>query len=264
MSTQDFIIELFCRVDDAMRDVPKHSQASLHPSEVVTLALLFALKGVGNRPFYRWVERDYLHLFPTLPERTRLFRLFAAHKEWSERFLAEPTVLGAADSYGVELIHPIREGRSPNQIGRKGKSNKRWIVGAKLCLLINKWGLIVAWASSTANVKDNIFRPLIEAYEEEMIVLTDQGFHTNPKKGGDPSNMKVCKPDTWNDRMLMESVYAMLTTVCHLKKLAHRVWAYLDARFAYTVAVFNLLAQWNGLQSDEAGVVHLSIAQFSL
>lgn len=52
MSTQDFIIELFCKVDDVMREVPKHPQASLHPSETVTLGLLFAIKGVGNRAFY--------------------------------------------------------------------------------------------------------------------------------------------------------------------------------------------------------------------
>jgi hypothetical protein len=76
MTTEDFIIELFCRVDDGMGHLPKHSQASLYPSEVVTLALLFALKGVGNRAFYRWLARDYRHLFPHLPERTRLFRLF--------------------------------------------------------------------------------------------------------------------------------------------------------------------------------------------
>ena len=46
-------IELFCRVDDKMPDAQKHLQAKLYRSEVVTLALLFALKGVGNRPFYR-------------------------------------------------------------------------------------------------------------------------------------------------------------------------------------------------------------------
>ncbi len=51
MSTQDFIIDLFCRVDATMSDVPKHAQASLYPSELVTLALLFALKGVGPRAF---------------------------------------------------------------------------------------------------------------------------------------------------------------------------------------------------------------------
>ena len=46
MSTNDFITELFCRIDDTMRDVPKHSQANLFPSEIVNLGFLFALKGV--------------------------------------------------------------------------------------------------------------------------------------------------------------------------------------------------------------------------
>jgi hypothetical protein len=39
------------------------------------------------------------------------------------------------------LIHPIREGRSPRQYRRKGWSNRRRIVGGKLCLLLNKLGL---------------------------------------------------------------------------------------------------------------------------
>jgi hypothetical protein len=80
VTTEDFIIELFCRVDDEMSEVIKHSQAGMHPSEVMTLALLFALKGVGNRAFYRWVSRDYGKLFPHLLERTRLFRAFNRHR----------------------------------------------------------------------------------------------------------------------------------------------------------------------------------------
>lgn len=31
MTTVDFITELFCRVDHAMQDVPKHPQAALYP-----------------------------------------------------------------------------------------------------------------------------------------------------------------------------------------------------------------------------------------
>src|SRR6266849_6151378 len=61
--------------------------------------------------------------FPQLPERTRLFRLFKTHQAWTQVFLAAPTVLGVIDTYGIELIHPMREGRSPQQIGRKGLSN---------------------------------------------------------------------------------------------------------------------------------------------
>src|SRR6266478_7578127 len=129
MATLDFIIALFCQVDVHLQDIPKHPHATLWPSEVVTLGLLHALKGVGNRALYRWLTRDYRALFPRLPERTRLLRLLKTHQDWTTAFLAAPTVLGVIDTYGIELIHPMREGRSPQQIGRKGVSNHRWIVG---------------------------------------------------------------------------------------------------------------------------------------
>src|SRR6516162_2068913 len=158
MITVEFITALFCEVDEQLRTIPKHPEAHLWPSEVVTLGLLHALKGVGNRPFYRWLTRDSRPLFPRLPERTRLFRLLRTHQDWTRVFLATPTVLGVIDTYGIELIHPMREGRSPQQIGRKGLSNHRWIVGGNLCLLLNQWGLIVGWACDTANVADNTFQ----------------------------------------------------------------------------------------------------------
>ncbi len=84
MSTHDCIIALFCRVDDVMGHEANHPQANLYPSEIVTLGCLCALKGVGPRPFYRWLVRDYRPLLPKLPHRTRLFRLFAAHRAWAE------------------------------------------------------------------------------------------------------------------------------------------------------------------------------------
>ena len=67
MTTPDFIIALFYAVDEEMREVPKHPEAKLYPSEVVTLALLFAIKGGGPRAFYRWLTRAYLPLFPPPP-----------------------------------------------------------------------------------------------------------------------------------------------------------------------------------------------------
>jgi hypothetical protein len=171
MITVEFITALFYHVDEPMRAMPKHPDARLWPSAVVTLGLLHALKGVGNRAFSRWLTRDYRALFPQLPERTRLFRLFKTHQDWTQVFLAAPTVLGVIDTYGIELIHPRREGRSPEQIGRKGLSNHRWMVGGKLCLVLNQWGLVVAWACDTANVADNTFQGLIRQCEERMIVL---------------------------------------------------------------------------------------------
>jgi len=118
-----------------MRGVPKHGPVSPYPSKVVTLGILFALKGVGNRAFYHWLCRDCPGLFTHLPDRARLFRLSVAHQDWMGRFLAAPSLLGGADTCGIELLHPMHEGRSPYQIGKEGKSNHRWIVGGNFVTL---------------------------------------------------------------------------------------------------------------------------------
>src|SRR5256884_4322575 len=220
-----------------------------------------SVKGVGNRAFYRWLTHDYRPLFPRLPERTRLFRLFTTHQDWTQAFLAAPTVLGVIDTYGIELIHPMREGRSPQQIGRKGLSNHRWIVGGKLCLLLNQYGLVVGWDCATANVADNTFQWLIRQVDGRMIVLSDTAFHAAE---GDPTNRKLCPRGAWEDRMLIETVLSMLTLGCHFKKVMHRVWAYFQARLAFTMAAFNVLVQWHGLRPNASGFVPLSIAEFSL
>lgn len=262
MTTVDFITELFCRVDDAMLDCPKHAQANLYPSEVVTLALLYALKGVGQRAFWRWLSSNYRALFPNLPHRTRLFRLFNSHRSHLEHFLADPSLLGVIDTYGIELIHPIREGRSEQQIGKKGKSNHRWIVGGKLCLLLNQFGLVVDWACDTANVYDgSAFQAMVDQQAGQMIIFSDTAFE---KQDWYPTNLCLCEKGEWNVRMLIETVLSMLTYICDFKRLRHKVWEFFETRVGFTMALFNILVQWHGLEPDENGFVPLSIAEFSL
>ena len=265
MSRDDIIIGLYVRVDPVLGDMPKHPQAELYPSELVTLGLLFALKGDGPRRFYRWLAANYHAWFPRLPERTRLFRLFATHADWTEAFLAQPTLLGVGDTYGIELRHPWREDRADGQIGAKGLSNHRWIVGgalgAKLGYVVNHRGMIVAWDYAAANVADTAFQPLIAAFADEMVILTDMAFHS---AAGDPPNQKACKRGTWGGRMVVETVLSLLTTVCRLKKASQRSWDGLMARLAYTMALFNILVMWDGLQVDDDGILHHSIAQFAL
>jgi hypothetical protein len=265
MTTIDFITELYCRIADRMTQVDKehkHPQAKLYPSEVVTLAVLHSLKGCGQRAFWRWLTRDYCPLFPHLPDRTRLFRLFNTHRTWVSLFLAEASLMGVIDSYGIELLHPRREGRSDKQIGKKGKSNTRWIIGGKLCFVLNHLGLIVAWDCDTANVYDgSAFQHVVDAFQDEMILFADTGFD---KVDWQPTNLRLCRRGEWNVRMLVETVLSMLTYVCHFKHMAHKSWDYFRSHLAYTMALFNLLVQWHGLEPDDSGFVHLSIAAFSL
>jgi hypothetical protein len=199
-------------------------------------------------------------LFPQGPARPRLARRFTPHTAWTTRFLAAPTVLGVAASYGIELIHPMRAGRSPAQIGTKGPSHHRWMVGGKLCCILHQWGLICAWDCATATVHATHFHPLIAQLHDPMMVLTDTGFHA---KTGEPAHRQVGPRGPWNTRMLVETVLSRLTTVLHSQTMGHRVWASFRARVAWTMAAFNLLARW-GLEIDDENMVRLSIAEFSL
>ena len=135
------------------------------------------------------------------------------------------------------------------------------IVGGKLCVVQNQWGLITDWDCATANVHDQTFLPLLATYDGQMIVLTDTGFH---RAKGDPANVKVCKRGQWNVRMTVATTFSMLTQVWGSKEMRHRTWAGFEAHLCYIVAAFNILVQWNGLQPDENGRIHRSIARFTL
>ena len=268
--TEDFIITLFCRVDSAAAEIRKHPQALLWPGELMTLAILYGLKGRGERAFYRWADRDLRPLFPNLPERTRLFRLFALHRHWVDRFLAEPTFFGLADSFGVEMINTLRLGRSRRQIGRRGKCARRWIAGAKLGIVCNSRGQICAWDADLAMAYDaDAFDHLIDRFRETMIVLADSNFHKSPfhrrdyAQDPDPPNLKLCPRGSWSQRKLIETVLSMISGgngsgICSLKRVTERCWANLMAHFGAALAAFNLLVDW------VAGEPQLAIARFSL
>jgi hypothetical protein len=258
---EDFIIDLFCRIDLAMLDVQKHPQAMLWPSETVTLAMLFVLKHHSERAFYRWARRELIELFPHLPERTRLFRLFATHRDWSDRFLGEATFFGIADSFGIELLRTRRLGRSPKQIAMRGFCAGRWIAGVKLGWVINSSGEVCAWDVTTANLYDaDAFSHLIWSYQDQMIVLADCNFHKSPyhRKGDpDPPNLKICPRGLWNTRRLIETELSMAQALCSLKNLTERAWQYIRAHLGFATALFNVLLKWDGHPE-------LSLARFSI
>ena len=261
MTTEDIIIYLFCYVDDRMRDIRKVPQALLYPSEVVTIGILFALKGGHFRAFYRWLSRDYAYLFGRLPDRTTLSDQLAQYQHLCDRLLEPSSLLTVTDSYPIELIFPIREGRSKRQIGKKNKDKGRWSIGIKMCWIINTYGRVVGWKWTTMNRPDQYFNPLIELLNEESIVLSDLGFRC---ADGIPNNLMLCAKGTWNDRMVVETVFSLLTVICNAKRMFRRVTRHIDAHLAYLAAMFNAcLALFHQLHPD-ADPFKLSIAEFSL
>ena len=83
------------------------------------------------------------------------------------------------------------------------------------------------------------------------------GFHA---QAGDPPNMKIRDRNTLNSRRLIETVLSMLTLVSHFKKSeAPRL-----GLFPSTTSVHDGDVQWHGFQPDADGMIHLSLAEFSL
>src|SRR3989442_6860161 len=93
MITLDFITALFYEVDEQLRTIPKHPEAHLWPSEVVTLGLLHALTGGGNPAFFRGLTPHHCAPFPPLPELAPPLRPFSAPPARPPAFLFAPTVL---------------------------------------------------------------------------------------------------------------------------------------------------------------------------
>jgi hypothetical protein len=260
MTTEEIIIHIFCAVDDQMGVVPKVPQAELYPSEVVTIGILVALKGGHFRAFCRWLRRDYDALFGGLPDRTTLQRQLRAQQHHADRLLADPSLLNVIDSFPIELLFPLRHGRSAQQLGKKGRDKGRWSIGVKLCWVLNTLGQVVGWHWLTMNCADQDFLPLVRLVNEDGIVLSDLGFRC---KAGVPDNLKLCVKGTWNDRMIIETSFSLLTVICQAKHMFHRTAAHLETRFAYTAAMFNILIGLDR-QFHPDHAFKLSIAEFSL
>lgn len=100
-------------------------------------------------------------------------------------------------------------------IGKKGKSNCRWIVGGKRCLLLYHRGRVVDWACDTANVYDgSAFIHLVETFRHDYVIFADTGF---TKVDWRPTNLRLCQQGEWNVRMVVETVLSMLAYVYQFK-----------------------------------------------
>jgi len=90
--------------------------------------------------------------------------------------LADPTFFTVIDSYPTELIFPIRQGRSPQQVGKKGLRPGSASASESSFWLLNDFCRVVAWGWNTMSVSDKRFNPLVEPFIGKTIVLADYGF----------------------------------------------------------------------------------------
>jgi hypothetical protein len=242
MRTEIIIKEIFCKVANCLKDIDfKHSQSKLKISQIVAIGVLKSLSMYSFRRFYEWFKQ--FNLFP-LNERSRLQRLINKYWKYAVIFLKKETVLNIADSYAVELIHPRRYGRKEqlNKIVRKGKSNGRWMVGRKIGIVINNLLQIVCFNHDLAGGTDKVFNKDFEKING--IILADSGYN-DKDKSKIPKNLKLCKKDSWNDRMYIESLFSLWKRMLNTKQMTIKTLNGFSARTAYLCALTNILFDLN-------------------
>lgn len=134
-------------------------------------------------------------------------------------------------------------------------------MGVKFCWVLNTYGQVRAWIWDALNCPDNEFLDFFEDYDGTAIFMADWGFR---RAKGIPDNVKLCKKGTWNERMLIETSFSLLTVICKAKKIHHRVEVYIQARLAYIAAMFNVCTHLFHLLHPDESPFKMSIAEFSL
>ena len=94
----------------------------------MTLGILFALQGGYFRAFYLWLKRGYDDLFARLTQCPLLQCLLRTQQGWCCRLLAAASFFAVIDSYPIKLLFPIRQGGSPQQVGKKGLDKGCWLL----------------------------------------------------------------------------------------------------------------------------------------
>jgi hypothetical protein len=260
VTQDDYTLTLFVRIDDALTTQTLDPRSKLWPSEILTLLLLQAIKGYSMKRFCSWVKQNLSHFFPHIPERSRLSRLFSQWASSLSALFSSGRMIGIIDSFGIELIHPRREGRSEKQIGKKGISNHRWIVGAKLCLMIDSLGKVIDFDYDSANVYDGDFCRVLNSFEGKTGFLSDLGFRCKVDK---PSNLVTCKKGEGKPRWLIETVLGQLCTYFHLKRSRARIWSGLEWRLYGALACYNLVREIHDTTDPETGYISVSLQEFA-
>lgn len=279
LSLEDMFLLLYCLLDDlyeehvpsAVRLRSQHGRIQFSDSEVLTLSLMQeALSNDSERSFHRFVQKNYLHLFPQLVTRDRYHRrrkaLWAVQAHLLSvlsRHLAKEVRWLVVDSAPIETV-----GFARSQSGRRSipdaeygyiPAEKRVFFGLRLHLIISDQGAVVGFALTPGNGSE---REVAEGLLQEhggLCVLGDNGYSgeqfrkdlfeknghqiwASPRPSQKPASRADAQARRWlrAKRDLIETVIGMLADQFKLETTrARSLWGVM-ARLGAKLLAFNL------------------------
>jgi hypothetical protein len=172
-----FLTTLYVMVDEFCQaqlpaEIPAGPQASLTPSEVVTLGLFGQWAGFpSERAFYRYAQHHLRAAFPALPHRTQFNRLLRRHYQAIvgcffhvvDRLMGRHGLYEALDSSAVPTRDAKRRGAGwlPGLTDIGWSNRLGWYEGFHLLIAVNPHGVITGFGMGPASAKD---QPLAETF----------------------------------------------------------------------------------------------------
>lgn len=202
MITDDKIIELFCKIDDFMKEYEKtitsnslsdpslikrrNRKSKLSPSEVMTILILFHLRSYRNlKHFYlTYICEHSRDLFPEVLSYNRFIELQKRVTQPLAVFmkmhcLGECSGISFIDSTALKVCHYKREKQNKvfQDIAQKSRGTMGWFFGFKLHLVCNDKGDLLEFMLTPGNIDDRF--PLKQQRFIEKIfgkIYGDKGY----------------------------------------------------------------------------------------
>jgi hypothetical protein len=192
------LVKLFCNIHDfwmnfehqwnqmllSQRKRSPRRLPGLHPSEVMTIIILFHMSGFRCfKNFYNgYVLRHLNQDFPKCPSYQRFVELKKSNVFPLYCYLiscmGQVTGISFVDSTSLEVCHPKRIGKHKvfKGLAMRGKTSMGWFFGFKVHLIVNDVGELLAFSLTPGNIDDR--KPVPALVEGRIIGLLfgDRGY----------------------------------------------------------------------------------------
>jgi hypothetical protein len=254
------ILDLFCSVDEFWQEFAPWWQRQLlasgarrrlrptrlHPSEIMTIAILFQQSHYRTFKAYytKHVQQHLRGEFPQLVSYSRFVELLptvlAPLMVYLHTQLGSCTGVSFIDSTALAVCHNARiaQHRVFALEARRGKTSVGWFYGFKLHLVVNDRGELLAFCLTPGNVDDRrplprlvrrLFGTLVgdrgyisQDLAEELLVTQGLRLITKLRKNMRPRLLAVADKLLLRKRALIETIVDQLKNICQIEHSRHR------------------------------------------
>ncbi len=294
MSLSDFIIFVFCVIDDELKKINLGSlrkrgfQPSLSDSETITIEIVGEFLGIDtDKGIWKYFKTHWIDFFPGIPSRTTFVRLAA--NLWHVKQLLQKK-LSTACGGNSDCLHivdglPMKVctfGHAYNCQNFRGEARYGYCAakdelyyGFKGHIVINSDGVICGSDVTAANIDE---RDVVQSISNGIhgLMLGDKGYIrpilteemkeeglnllTPVRSNMQPSMWEKAKSFFGNTRRLIETVISQLSERLHVEKVRARDTWHLTSRWARKL-LMHTVAIWINKQRNAATLDFDSLIQ---